>query len=388
LSPSVVPATIAHTTARAVALEWLEAGQRVAAATLVERIGSAPLDPGAEMMVSADGRVEGTVTGGCVEAALVTKAQAVLRDREAQLVCYGISDAEAADVGLMCGGTVSVFVHEIQRAGCAALRAVSEAESAGHAAALATLLSGPAAGSKLAVLGDATVGTLRVGERLDEAVAREARGYMDEGVSRNRRYGSDGEVMGSELAVYIQCFATPPELVIYGAIDYSVSVARVARELGYRVTICDARAAFAAGRRFEEVADVVVDWPDCDLAARKLGPRDVVLVFTHDPKFDEPALRGALGTGVGYVGALGSRRTQAERRTRLREAGVGEDELARLHAPCGLDLGARTPEETAVSILAEVVAARTGRAGESLSEASGAIHGTVADPGDDSEEAC
>ena len=382
-----MPTTTRPVSAREIAIEWLAAGYRVVATTLVERIGSAPLDPGAEMIVDDAGRVEGTVTGGCVESALVTEAEDVLRGGEPRVVSYGISDAEAAGVGLMCGGTVSVFVHELDPAARPALRAVSEAVGAGGAAALATLLDGPAAGSKLAVLPEATVGTLGVAERLDAAVAREARGYMDEGVSRTRRYGAGGEVMGSELAVYVQSFATPPELVVYGAIDYSVAVARVARELGYRVTICDARAAFARGRRFADVADVVVDWPDRDLAVRELGPRDVVLVFTHDPKFDEPALRGALRSRAGYVGALGSRRTQAERLERLREAGLADDELARLHAPCGLDLGARTPEETAVSILAEVVAARTGRAGASLSRTIGPIHGTAQASGNDTEEA-
>ena len=374
-------------TSRELAAEWLAAGRRVVAATLVERIGSAPLDPGAEMVIDEGGRIEGTVTGGCVESALVAEASEVLRSREPRLVSYGISDEEAAGVGLMCGGTVAVFVHELAPEARPALVAVSEAVRAGRPAALATLLDGPGAGSKLAILADATVGGLGVAERLDSAVAREARGYMDEGVSRTRRYGRGGEVMGSELAVYVQAFASRPELVIYGAIDYSVALARLARELGYRVTIADARAAFARGRRFSDVADVVVDWPDRDLAARELGPRDVVLVFTHDPKFDQPALVGALRSGAGYVGALGSRRTQAERVRRLREAGLDEAELARLHAPCGLDLGARTPEETAVSILAEVVAARTGRAGASLSRTIGPIHAEseTTEPGDEKE---
>ncbi|MGH2953537.1 MAG: XdhC family protein [Solirubrobacterales bacterium] len=380
-------ATTGSSTPRQIAAEWLAGGHRVVAATLVERIGSAPLDPGAEMMIDDSGRVEGTVTGGCVESALVAEAREVLRRAEPRLVSYGISDDEAAGVGLMCGGTVSVFVHEVDPGVRAALLAVTEAVTAGRPAALATLLDGPGAGAKLAILDDAIVGGLGVTPLLDSTVEREARGFMDEGVSRTRRYGAGGEVMGSELAVCIQAFASRPEMVIYGAIDYSVAVARLAHALGYRVTICDARAAFARGRRFAEVADVVVDWPDRDLAARELGPRDVVLVFTHDPKFDEPALRSSLRSGAGYVGALGSRRTQAERVRRLRDAGVAEGELARLHAPCGLDLGARTPEETAVSILAEVVSARTGRGGASLSRTIGPIHAEPepAQPSDEKE---
>jgi xanthine dehydrogenase accessory factor len=361
------------TTAAEVACDWLAADCRVVAATLVERIGSAPLDPGAEMMVDDRGRVEGTVTGGCVESALVAEAAAVLAGSGPKLVRYGVSDEQAFEVGLMCGGEVSVFVHEIGPAARAALEATAAARAAGEPAALATLLGGAGAGAKLASLADGTAGGLGIG-LLDHNVERESRGFLADGVSRIRSYGAGGEVMGDELDVCIQAFQSRPEMVIYGAIDYSVALARLAAELGYRVTICDARPAFAAGRRFEEVAEIVVDWPDRDLAQRRLGPRDVVLVFTHDPKFDQPALLAALRSEAGYVGALGSRRTQTERIERLRAAGLGDEDLGRLHAPCGLDLGARTPEETAVSILAEVVASRTGRGGDRLSETSGPIH--------------
>ncbi|HET6831723.1 MAG TPA: XdhC/CoxI family protein [Solirubrobacterales bacterium] len=360
-------------TAAEAACDWLAEGRRVIAATLVERIGSAPFDPGAEMMVDDHGRVEGTVTGGCVESALVAEAERVLAGEGPRLVRYGVSDEQAFEVGLMCGGTVSVFVHEVGPGGRTALAAVAAARAGGEPAALATLLTGPRAGAKLAVLVAGTAGGLGL-PLLDRNVEREARGFVDEGVSRVRSYGPGGEVMGDELDVCIQAFQTRPELVVYGAIDYSVALARIAAELGYRVTICDARPAFAEGRRFADVAAVVVDWPDRDLARRELGPRDAVLVFTHDPKFDEPALLAALRSSAGYVGALGSRRTQAERVERLRAAGIGEEQLRRLHAPCGLDLGARTPEETAVSILAEIVSARTGRSGERLTETGGPIH--------------
>jgi xanthine dehydrogenase accessory factor len=361
------------TTAAEVATDWLAAGRRVVAATLVERIGSAPFVPGAEMVVDDRGRLEGTVTGGCVESALVAEAEAVLAGGGPKRVRYGVSDGQAFEVGLMCGGEVAVYVREIGPAGRPALEAVAASRAAGEPAALATLLSGAGAGAKLAILAAGTIGGLGI-ELLDHNVERESRGFLEEGVSRIRGYGAGGEVMGDELDVCIQAFQTRPEMMIYGAIDYSVALARLAAELGYRVTICDARPAFAAGRRFEEVAEVIVDWPDRDLAQRRLGPRDAVLVFTHDPKFDQPALLAALRSEAGYVGALGSRRTQGERIERLRAAGVGEADLERLHAPCGLDLGARTPEETAVSILAEIVAARTGRGGERLTETSGPIH--------------
>lgn len=358
---------------RRIACEWLADGRRVVAATLVDRIGSSPLDPGAEMFFNDRDQVEGTVTGGCVESALAEEAGAVFGGAAPKIVSYGVSDDEAAGVGLMCGGTVRVFVHELSKMAGEALAAVTEAQRLEQPAAMATALSGDDPGVKMAMVGDRQTGTLGL-ILLDHNVEREARGFIDDGVSRIRSYGPNGEVMGDEVAVMIQSFQAPPELLIYGAIDFSVAVARLARELGYRVTICDARKPFAEGRRFTDVAEVVVDWPDRDLASRELGPRDAILVFTHDPKFDEPALLAALDSGAGYIGALGSRKTQADREKRLREAGVNEERLAEIHAPCGLDLGARTPEETAISILAEIVLSRTGRSGDRLRDTHLPIH--------------
>jgi len=360
-------------TAQAIASEWLGRGRRVIAATLVDKIGSAPLDPGAEMLVDETGRIEGTVTGGCVEAALFEEAQRVLAGEDPRSVQYGVSDAEAADVGLMCGGTVHVFVHEIAHHRDAISR-VAEAVGEGRPAALATLLEGDGAGRKMAVLEDRVVGSLGVTELLDRSVERDARGFLEEGLSQVRRYGPGGEVMGSEIPVYIQAFASPPEMVIFGAIDFSAVMARMASEMGFRVMICDARGAFARSPRFSEAAEVAIDWPDRYMAGRELGPRDVILVFTHDPKFDEPALTSALESGAGYVGALGSRRTHEKRVERLRNAGLSEEAIARIHAPCGLDIGARTPAETVTSILAEVIATRTSRSGHSLRDTSGPIH--------------
>jgi xanthine dehydrogenase accessory factor len=362
-----------------IASEWLGDGRRVVAATLIERIGSAPLDPGAQMLVDDRGNIEGSVTGGCVEGALFEEAQQVLAGKPPKVVTYGVSDEEAADVGLMCGGTVRVFVHEPDADSREQLDRVSAAVSEGRPAALATLLDGEHAGAKLAVLEDGVVGGFGLTELLDYSVERDARGLLDEGVSRIRRYGAGGEVMGSDLSVYIQAFAPPPEMVIFGAIDFSAEMAKVASEIGYSVTICDAREPFVSSPRFSSHARVVVDWPDRHLAGRELGQRDVVLVFTHDRKFDEPALTAALQTGAGYIGALGSRRTQRERVERLRDAGIDEEGLARIHAPCGLDIGARTPAETVISILAEIVAVRTSRSGVSLQETSGPIHGDAAE---------
>lgn len=361
-------------TSESIAAAWLRDGRRVVGATLVEAIGSAPLDPGAQMLVDDRTNIEGSVTGGCVEGALVEEAQRILGGGSARIVTYGVSDEEAAGVGLMCGGTVRVFVHEHRGDALEALDAVAGARAADEPVAVATLLDGDQAGAKMAILGDREVGGLGVTELLDRSVQRDARGQLDEGISRLRRYGAGGEVMGADLAVYIQAFSTQPRMVIFGAIDFSAEMAKVASEIGYRVTICDARGPFVKSPRFSRAAEVVVDWPDRYLEGADLSDRDVVLVFTHDAKFDEPALIGALATDAGYIGALGSRKTQARRVERLRDAGLDEEAIARIHAPCGLDIGARTPPETVISVLAEVIAVRTGRAGESLRDTSGPIH--------------
>ena len=359
---------------RRTALEWLADGRRVVAATLVETVGSAPLEPGAEMLVDDAGRIEGSVTGGCVEAALVHEARQVLAGAPARVTAYGISDEQAAGAGLMCGGTVHVLVAELTSPDV--LAAVHDDLERGRPVALATLLDGPAAGTMMAVRPEGAVGSLGGPRLLDASVQRDARGFLDEGRSALRRYGAGGETMGSELRVAIRAFAAPPRMVVFGAVDFSAALAAAAVEIGYRVTIVDAREAFAASPRFHAHAEVAVAWPQDYLAGPggELGARDAVLVFTHDPKFDEPALLGALRTRAGYVGALGSRRTHADRLTRLRAAGAGEDDLARISSPCGLDIGARTPAETAIAVLAEILALRAGRAGGRLIEGSGPIH--------------
>jgi xanthine dehydrogenase accessory factor len=274
----------------------------------------------------------------------------------------------------MCGGQVTLFVHELVESAREPLAFAHAAIAEGRPVALATLLDGPSAGSKLALTEDDSAGTLGSTPLLDTSVRRDARGFLDQGLSVVRRYSAKGEEMGDDVRVYIQSFATPPRMIIFGAIDFSAAIAGFAGELGYRVTICDARPPFAQSKRFSAVADVVIDWPDRFLAGQTLGPRDVVLVFTHDAKFDEPALTAALATNAGYIGALGSRRTQEDREARLREAGATDADIARISAPCGLDVGARTPHETAISILAEIIARAAGRDGRRLDQASGPIH--------------
>jgi xanthine dehydrogenase accessory factor len=224
------------------------------------------------------------------------------------------------------------------------------------------------------VLEDDVVGGLGHTALLDHNVARDTRGFLDEGRSAVRGYGAGGETLGAELRVAIHTWATPPRMVIFGAIDFSAALARAAAQLGYRVTIVDARSAFAHSPRLAEHAEVVVSWPAEYLDGQRLTPRDAVLVFTHDPKFDEPALSSALRTPAGYIGALGSRRTHADRERRLRDLGIGDEDLARISSPCGLDIGARTPAETAVAVLGEILALRAGRSGNRLATTDGAIH--------------
>ncbi|HEX5147194.1 MAG TPA: XdhC/CoxI family protein [Conexibacter sp.] len=352
-------------------LERLRAGRRVVAAVLVDVEGSAPLPPGATMLIDEDGAIEGSITGGCVESAVVQEAQAILHDGgPPRLARYGISDELAGTVGLMCGGTVHVFVHEIGPDAAAPLADYLTAVREERTAGLATLLDGERAGSKLALVEGEASGSLHNGALLDRNVAQDLQGMLDSGRSAVLRYAPDGSRLGAEQRVHLHCHALPPSMVVFGAIDFSAALAPMARALGYRVTISDPRSAFARSPRFSRAAEVVVGWPDELLDARELGPRDVVLVFSHDPKLDVPALRAALRTEAGYVGALGSRHTTADRTRRLREAGVTDAQLARLFAPCGLDIGSATPEETAVAVLAEIVAHRAGRSGRPLRETS------------------
>ena len=242
--------------------------------------------------------------------------------------------------------------------------------------ALATVVDGPQPGAKLLVRPEGEqLG--RLGDPgLDRVVGRDARAQLQAGLTATRHYGPHGEAREHAVEVFIESFAPPPRMIIFGAVDFTAALARAAKLLGYRVTVCDARAVFATPQRFPMADEVVNDWPHRDLVkvGEELGPRDAVCVLTHDHKFDVPAITAALETEVGYIGAMGSRRTHTDRVRRLREEGVDDAALDRVMAPIGLDLGARTPEETAVSICAEIIALRTGRKARSLRDADGPIH--------------
>ncbi len=337
--------------------DWSDRGDRIAIATVVGVARSAPRPPGAKMAVNEHGQVAGSVSGGCVEGAVVTIADEVLRGGEPQLLHFGIADSEAWDVGLPCGGEIDVWVQEYSRGRFAEL-----ARTGGRAAEV-TLLEGAHPGAKLVIEADgARSGSLGAPELDDEAV-RQASDLLWTEASERR----DG--------LFIDVIYPAPRLLLFGAVDVAASLCRIARAAGWRPYVIDPRARFATPERFPEAEEVIAAWPEEAFA--RLGGIDratSIAVLTHDPKLDDAALQIALRSQARFVGAMGSRRAQATRRERLLAGGLSEDELDRLAAPLGLDLGAISREETALSILAEVVAARHGRDGGRLSSARGRIH--------------
>jgi xanthine dehydrogenase accessory factor len=352
---------------------WLESGRRVALARVIDLEGSGPRLPGAAMAVTADSDVTGSVSGGCVEGAVVVEALDVIEAADHRLVTFGYSDDEAFAVGLTCGGTIHLYIERLDWPEIYALLAADV--RADIPVALATVVEGPNTGSKLLVRPDEVVGSLGHPD-LDRVVERDSRGELAAGQSGMRHYGEQGQAREEAVSVFVESFAAPPQMLIFGAVDFTAALARVAKVLGYRVTVCDAREVFATPQRFPMADEVVVDWPNrlLDDVGSDLGPRDVVCVLTHDAKFDLPAIISALETDVGYIGVMGSRRTHDDRTRRLVEAGVDDAGFARLRSPLGLDIGARTPEETAISIVSEIIARRTGRGARALTDGSGPIH--------------
>lgn len=357
------------------------AGESIGLGTVVATFSSAPRTPGAAMLVAEDGTVSGSVSGGCVEGAVYELARQVISDGDPVLQRYGVSDDDAFAVGLTCGGILDVYVERVDAAGFPELRRVVDSVREGSPVAVATIVDHPDAtriGRRLVVWREETAGGLG-SARVDDAVTDDARGLLASGRAGTLHYGPEGQRRGEEMAVFVNAFAPPPRLLVFGAIDFAASMARLGSFLGYRVTVCDARGVFATTTRFPDADEVIVDWPHRYLAAEaeagRVDGRTVAAVLTHDPKFDVPLLEVALRLDLAYVGAMGSRRTNDDRMARLRETGLSERELERLSSPIGLDLGARTPEETAVSIAAEIISLRWGGKGERLAESSGPIHG-------------
>jgi xanthine dehydrogenase accessory factor len=360
-------------------LRWWHAGQPVGMATVVATWKSAPRPPGATMLVGPDGAAVGSVSGGCVEGAVYDLCQEAVADGMPRLQRYGVSDDDAFSVGLTCGGTIELFVERVDRESFPWLVQVAESIDKGVPVAVLTCIEGPPErlGRHLVIRAGGREGTLG-SARLDDAATDDGRGLLAAGRTGVLHYGPDGQRRGSGLSVLVRAYAPRPRMIVFGAIDFAAAVARIGTFLGYRVTVCDARPVFATAKRFPEADEVVVDWPHRYLAGEaeggRIDERTVVCVLTHDPKFDVPVLQAALDMPLAYVGAMGSRRTHDDRLARLREAGVGDDALARLASPIGLDLGARTPEETAVSIAAEIIAGKWGGRGARLSETTGRIH--------------
>lgn len=356
---------------------WHADGVEYALATVVDIRGSAPLPLGASMAVDASGAVRGSLSGGCVEGAVHELCTAVLASGVPVRQRFGYSDSGAFEVGLLCGGELEVFV---QRIGAAERRALAAALSAPGPAALVRDL---ASGEVIAVTADSAIGS---GGETPEPLLALARAGMPPGGCARQTIGCGA----SARDLFVQSFAAPPRMIVFGANVFAGALARIGRLLGYHVTICEARPVFADPAAYPAADAVVAEWPDRYLRSTQVDSRTVLCVLTHDPKFDIPVLVEALRLPVAYIGAMGSRRADAERRARLRAAGVTAGELARLHSPIGLELGGRTPEETAVAIGAEIIAHRYGGSARSLSATTRPIHAPVpaARSGDQRSRSC
>ncbi|MFB6635062.1 XdhC family protein [Streptomyces sp. NPDC056362] len=356
---------------------WVEQGRAFAVATVVAVGGSAPRQPGAALAVDSEGTAIGSVSGGCVEGSVYDLCVQALEDGRTVVETFGYSDEDAFAVGLTCGGIIDILVTPV-RGGV--FPAALSAAATGEAAALARIVGGPddLMGQALLVHPDGSYeGKLGGHPELDRTAAGEARAMLDAGRTGTVEIGEDGSRCGQPLTLMVESSVPAPRMIVFGAIDFAAALVKVGKFLGYHVTVCDARPVFATAARFPEADDIVVDWPHRYLESTEVDGRTVLCVLTHDAKFDVPLLRIALKLPVAYVGAMGSRRTHEDRNARLREVGVTEIELARLRSPIGLDLGARTPEETALSIGAEIVANRRGGSGLSLTGAHTPIHHDV-----------
>ncbi|WP_159672282.1 XdhC family protein [Streptomyces mexicanus] len=358
---------------------WTQEGRDFAVATVVSVGGSAPRDLGAALAVDSDGTVIGSVSGGCVEGAVYDLCVQALQDGTTVVERFGYSDEDAFAVGLTCGGVIEVMVTPVgaQAPARTVLRAALSAAARSEPAALARVVRGPGdlLGTALLVRPDgSSEGGLGGHPDLDRAAAAEARALLDAGRTATVEIAEDGSHCPGGLTLLVEVNVPPPRMSVFGAVDFTAALVKAGKFLGYHVTVCDARPVFATRARFPEADDVVVDWPHRYLRSTPTDARTVLCVLTHDAKFDIPLLTEALRMPVAFVGAMGSRRTHADRERRLREAGLGERALSRLRSPIGLDLGARTPEETAVSIAAEIVATRRGGTGVPLTGAATPIH--------------
>jgi xanthine dehydrogenase accessory factor len=358
---------------------WTEEGREFAVATVVAVGGSAPRGPGAALAVDGAGTVIGSVSGGCVEGAVYDLCVQALQDGQTVVERFGYSDEDAFAVGLTCGGIIDIMVTPVGADAPArpVFRSALSAAAEGGPTAVARVVRGPAEllGTPLVVHPDGShEGGLGGHAELDRTAAGEARALLEAGRTGTVELSADDSRCPGGLTLLVEVSVEPPRMIVFGAIDFAAALVRAGKFLGYHVTVCDARPVFATRTRFPEADDIVVDWPHRYLRRTGTDARTVLCVLTHDAKFDVPLLTEALRMPVAFVGAMGSRRTHADRERRLREAGLTDRELARLRSPIGLDLGARTPEETALSIAAEIVATRRGGTGAPLTGSGTPIH--------------
>ncbi|MFF6906889.1 XdhC family protein [Streptomyces sp. NPDC012389] len=362
---------------------WTAEGREFAVATVVSVDGSAPRGPGAALAVDSEGTAIGSVSGGCVEGAVYELCAQALQDGRTVRERFGYSDEDAFAVGLTCGGVLDILITPVRTdtPERAVLASALAAATSGEAAALARVVRGPAEllGRALLVRPDgSSEGGLGGHAELDRTAAAEARALLDTGRTGTVTLSEDGSHCPGGLTLLVECSVAPPRMIVFGAVDFAAALVRAGKFLGHHVTVCDARPVFATKARFPEADEVVVDWPHRYLRSTRTDGRTVLCVLTHEARFDVPLLTEALRRPVAFVGAMGSRRTHEDRLRRLREAGLDERELARLRSPIGLDLGARTPEETALSIAAEIIAARRGGTGLPLTGGAEPIHRDLA----------
>ena len=353
---------------------WFERGVPFAMATVTRTWSSAPRPPGAVMAVTASGEVAGSISGGCVEGAVYELALNVLATRASALQVYGVADEEAYSVGLTCGGTIEVFIELVDANTFPEFLTLLNEIDAGNPVSLATVLNPESnKGRRLIIHHDTFDGSLG-NEGLNRVTVNHARRFLAAGHTATVQLGKDGELQDSDTTIFIATFTPPRQMYIFGAIDFAGAMVRMGKFLGFRVTLCDARSIFATKRRFPEADEIVVQWPHEFLSRAVVDARTVICILTHDPKFDVPLLQVALASPAAYVGAMGSRRTHDIRTESLKRLGVPQSQLSRLSSPIGMDLGARTPEETAVSIAAEIITSTWGGSGKPLRSMTTPIH--------------
>lgn len=353
-------------------IAWRGEGEPFALATVIKTWNSAPRPPGTTMAVSVSGEVLGSISGGCVEGETYELARQVIHTGEAVLTRFGVSDGDAFAVGLTCGGIIDVFIQPVGVRQYPTFDKILGAISDSRPIVLATVTTGSATGQHLTLDEAELMASMAGLEAGDNLLSRMA-SMLNQSASEMLHVGQVAGPLTS-ASVFLQSFAPPPRMMVFGAIDFAAAVADIGKFLGYHVTVCDARSTFTTPARFPSVDRLVVDWPHRFLSSESVDENTVMCVLTHDPKFDIPLLKAALETPARYIGVMGSRRTHENRLEALRGEGVPDWQLDRLSSPIGLDLGARTPEETAVSIAAEIIATTRGATGVPLRECVGAIH--------------